>query len=119
NLGSANAKFGWACRCTAAHALLSYAQQIATRPASSGVCISILRPYPKIDPQFQQLQQHAADTIGKEPNMNFSLSNSIRGARSAALAGNNAGHAGRRSQPLKTALLALSLALPVVATAQQ
>jgi len=46
--------------------------------------------------------------------MNFSLSNSIRVARSAPLAGKN----GRRSQPMRTAaLLAMSLALPVAAMA--
>jgi hypothetical protein len=46
--------------------------------------------------------------------MNFSLSNSIRGARSATSAVKNS----RRSQPMKAAaLLALSLALPVAAMA--
>ena len=46
--------------------------------------------------------------------MNFSLSNSIRGARSATSAAKNS----RRSQPMRAAaLVALSLALPVAASA--
>lgn len=50
--------------------------------------------------------------------MNFSLSNSNPGARSAALNLKKAGRTGRLSQPLKTAaLLALSLTLPVAAVA--
>jgi len=52
--------------------------------------------------------------------MNFSLSNSIRGAGSATLAVNNAGKSARRSQPMKTAAwLAFSLALPVAAFAAE
>src|SRR6185369_1388126 len=50
----------------------------------------------------------------RKNNMNFSLSNSIRGARSATSAVKNS----RRSQPMKAAaLLVLSLALPVAASA--
>ena len=52
--------------------------------------------------------------------MNFSLSNSSPGARSAPLNLKNAGKAGRLSQPMKTAaLLALSLALPLAALAAE
>jgi hypothetical protein len=52
--------------------------------------------------------------------MNFSLSNSIRGAGSATLAIKNGGKTVRSSQPMKTAAwLALSLALPVAAMAAE
>ena len=52
--------------------------------------------------------------------MNFSLNNSMTGARSAKLALKNSCKTGRRSQPMKAvALLALSLALPVAAMAAE